>query len=162
MNVRTPVIVPVCGALDVPGPGALDVPGEARIWAKVPGSIIRDTSLSASARLVYCELALWAGKGKTRVSRGVRPIASALGIDRRTVMDALDELANAKHVEVSGAGRSRRSYRLTSPVHRGQSIKGESAGEVVEFYDVDGVLHRRMTQARTENPAARPRSRKSA
>jgi hypothetical protein len=84
-------------------------------YARVPDSVLCDTSLSAAARCVYGLLARYAYQGTT-VRIGQRRIANLLGLHLDTVNVAIHELERRRHIAISGAGNTRRIYHLRSSV----------------------------------------------
>lgn len=118
-------------------------------WSKVPHSVSRDKELSRAALVVFVELAAWTGNGKNAVTRGLRPIGDAIGMDKATVRRCLDELAARGHIQIVGSGNARRRYVLQSRIFRNVH-RGEAAGEVIEVWVEDGVTHKRLVQARED------------
>jgi len=73
-------------------------------------------TLSAYARLVYGEMALWVFQGKT-CSIGVRKMAKNLHFSKTTVVEAIEELVKAGVISASKRGAGKRTvYVLLSPV----------------------------------------------
>lgn len=89
-------------------------------WGAVAKSVIHDLELSSGAKVVFCELTLWARRGDPVVCRGQRAIAAAVGMHQETALNHLRELAVRGHIQIEGAGRERRKYRLMSAVYRKQ------------------------------------------
>lgn len=85
-------------------------------WGKHPASVTRDKELSATAKVVFDELALWCFKERNQVSRGVRAIATATGLSPTTVVKGLADLKERGHIRVLGEGKARRRYFLNSMV----------------------------------------------
>lgn len=81
--------------------------------------VIHDKQLSLTAKVVFCELALWLKRGEQRVSRGQRSIAENIGLHQETVGMALKELAVRGHISIEPAGRGKRSsYLLLDRIYR--------------------------------------------
>jgi len=82
----------------------------------MPQLILHDTRLSAYARLVYAELALWVFQART-CSVGTRQIAARLGFSKTTVTESIQQLVAAGVVTLSKSGAGKRTvYVLNSPV----------------------------------------------
>jgi hypothetical protein len=121
-------------------------------------SVLFDARLSFAARCVYGALAKCARPPKSP-SVGIRRLAAMLGAALSTVRVALDDLAASGHIVVKQNGaNSRRTYELTSNRFRARprkSIFAEAGGEVIEYYNSEGVDHKRQV-------VSRPRSSKTA
>lgn len=106
------------------------------------------------AKVVYAELSLWTGRGRSVVSRGQRAIAKAVGMSKESVRKALLELERAQHIEIwkkkhGEFGRGRSQYLMRSPVYWGREVKAEGpGGEVVAARVDDGILQRRWERER--------------
>lgn len=111
----------------------------------MPASVIRDKELSFAARVVFAELALWTGPGRNSVTRGQRVIAQAIGAHVETVNRALHELEEHRHIEIQGAGQSRRRYKLLSPVYW---LHGDSAGEEIAMVYDGTAVQKRLVRER--------------
>ena len=82
----------------------------------MPEPVLHDTRLSAHARLVYLELALWVFQGRT-CSVGTRQIADRLGFSKTTVIEGLKQLADLGAIAISKSGHGKRTlYVLNSPL----------------------------------------------
>ena len=86
-------------------------------WGKIVPDVIHDAELSSGAKVMFCELALWAGRGDGTVSRGQRALAAAIHITQETARGYLEELEAAGHVDIARNGKRRHWYVLKSPVY---------------------------------------------
>ena len=86
-----------------------EIPG----YAKVPNSVLRDASLSVTARLLYSVLDGRRADRGQRVSLSV--LAADLGVSESTVRRAAGELEGQGLLKRSRTGRTN-SWRLTNPV----------------------------------------------
>ena len=104
-------------SIRVPDGGTLSVPrGGTLRYARTPESVMHHETLSAYARLVYGEMALWVFQGKT-CSIGVRKMAKNLHFSKTTVVEAIEELVKAGVISASKRGAGKRTvYVLLSPV----------------------------------------------
>jgi len=82
-------------------------------YARVPDSVLRDSTLSPAARCVYALLSRYTYQGTT-VSIGHRRIAGLLGFHKETVGIAIRELELQRHIVIRGKGKARRVYHLRS------------------------------------------------
>jgi DNA-binding MarR family transcriptional regulator len=89
--------------------------GTTEKYARLPGSVLCDGGLSLTARCVYAVLALYAYQGTT-VKIGQRRIARLLGVHVETVNMAIHELEDRQHIVITGDGKARRMYHLSSSV----------------------------------------------
>lgn len=80
-------------------------------------SVIRDKTLSDPAKTVFCELSFWVKLGEPEVSRGIRGIASNIGLHTATVQRSLHELAEHGHLKILSEGKQRGRYELLSPIY---------------------------------------------
>ena len=99
-------------------------------YARIPRSVITDTTLTAEARVVFGVLALEdqiiAGASNT-VSVGSRLIAQMTGFDKKTVLKALKDLAKRRHIGLSRGEKQRGLIVLTSPVFAVKSAEHHEA-----------------------------------
>lgn len=117
-------------------------------FSRIPDSVLLDKNLSCHAVRVYALLA-----GYTRndgvATAGVRWIADKTAMNKSTVVDAIESLQTSGHISPAlKSGKAvRGAYRLTSSLFR-KSWKGEAAGQHVELYESEGVLHKREVVSR--------------
>lgn len=85
-------------------------------YARIPVSVLYDTSLSVYARLVYAEIAMSVWQGTTAYI-GQRLIAERLGISQSEVSKSVRSLVGSGHLEWMDNGRGRRAHmQLKSPL----------------------------------------------
>lgn len=104
-------------SIRVPKSGTKNVPksGTPARYSRTPVDVLHDASLSFSARLIYAELAIWVFQGRT-ASKGMRAIATDLGMSKTTVAKGIVELMRAGHVERIKKTGYRAMYSLESQV----------------------------------------------
>jgi hypothetical protein len=114
-------------SIRVPRGGTLSVPrGGTPRYSRMPEGILHEKRLTAYARLVYAELALWVFQGKT-CSVGMRQIAAKLGISNTTVVESIHQLEALSLISVSRPERGKRTvYVLNS------NVFGQKQGRATE------------------------------
>lgn len=117
-------------------------------FSRIPDSVLHDKRLTGSAVRVYALLA-----GYTRsdgvATAGVRLIASKTCMSKNTVTASIEALESAGHISpATKAGKAvRGAYRLTSKIFR-KSVIAEAGGQHVEYYESEGVQHKREIVSR--------------
>lgn len=117
-------------------------------FSRIPDSVLLDKRLSCYAVRVYALLA-----GYTRndgvATAGIRWIAEKTAMNKSTVVDSIEALHAAGHIsQATKSGKAvRGAYRLTSKMFY-KTWTGEAAGQQVELYESEGVLHKREVVSR--------------
>ena len=119
----------------------------------VPDSVLWDTDLSASARVVYGALARCRTPKSSVAKVGTRWLSEKIGFSRTTVRSAIGELKEHGHITIKGEGRDRRAYRFTSNRMR-KAVVGEAGGQSVETYESEDVVYQREVVSRPHDKSA--------
>jgi DNA-binding MarR family transcriptional regulator len=108
-------------------------PGTSEPWAKVPLSILCDSSISSNAVRVWAALATFNGYREKYPT--VATIGARSGVSKRSVQMALRELEVSGYLAVDGGrgGRGRGNVYTLLPGRKGRRICTLSAGNPAEF-----------------------------
>lgn len=130
-------------------PSQKTVHGSERVegFSRLVKSVLYDKELSFSARCIYGVLADRVGDGTT-VRIGIRLIARLLGANKSTVVDAIEELVQRRHVIPRRTGKQRTMYHLTS-LRFGMKQRALDAGEE----STESVISQPRRRLATARPA---------
>jgi hypothetical protein len=88
---------------------------EVEKYARIPDSVLFDADLSITAKCVYAVIARYVFQGNT-AKLGQRLIAQKVSASKNTVNGAIRELSGRGFIAITGEGKARRIYTLSSKV----------------------------------------------